>query len=472
MPFTQVPLALCDREPASILSRQEEGMRLTRRRLLSIGHRTLLAAVGALPVLGACGGIPEEGFRVLAPLRAPSPTPTGPRLVRIAQPPGRDFLLGDRAQALFRAVSPARNLSFRPMEVPAFPGLPGRAPSYAEVLAAFPPDARPDLVFLGRDHLPALARAGSLQDLGPLLTGQAWFKAADYLDGALRAVQVRGKRLALPLEVFVEVVVRRERAFDEAGTRPPDERWDWEAFTATAKSLTRSGRWGCFVSPVWPSPWTLAWQAGAELVAEDGARWRFDEPGTLHALELMAGLIHDRKVAPPLDEDVLQSYEQIDHGWVALVSGRTAMTGVRVGRSMAWRSGYDAVLTTVPVSGRRTSLATANVMVAIPTNAPDVAHSLEALRALVDAGPEAFMIPARRGGADPRRVDAALSEAEAEVLKQTAVSARFLPGEAPSSVTRVVVRELVVPVLTGAKRPARAARDALPLVEAEAAKFR
>jgi ABC-type glycerol-3-phosphate transport system substrate-binding protein len=446
-------------------------MRLSRRQLLRVWHRALLGAVAGPAVLGACSGLPEA-LGVPASLRASTPTPTGPRQVRTVQPAAGGFLLGDRAQALFRAVRPERNLLFRQMEVPAFPGLPGRAPSYAEVLAAFPPDARPDLVFLARDHFPGLARAGSLLDLGPLLTGQAWFKVGDYLEGALRAVQVRGKRLALPLEVSVDVAVRSERAFGEAGVAPPGARWDWEAFAATAKRLTRPGRWGCFVSPYWPSLYPPAWQLGADLVSEDGARWRLDEPGTLRALELLAGLIHDEQVAPPLDEDVLQTYEQFDPGWVALVAGRAAMTGARVGRSMAWRSGYDAVVTPMPTTGRGTGLATANVMVGIPTNAPDAAHSLHALRALVEASPEAFMLPARREGADPRRIDASLSEAEAEVLKQTAASARFLPGDVPSSVTRVVVRELVVPVLTRAKRPAQAARDALPLVEAEAAKFR
>jgi hypothetical protein len=50
--------------------------------------------------------------------------------------------------------------------------------------------------------------------------------------------------------------------------------------------------------------------------------------------------------------------------------------------------------------------------------------------------------------------------------------ARFLPGDASPAVTGVVVGGLVVPVPTGAGRPAQGARDAQPRVEAEAARAR
>src|SRR5688572_24450308 len=97
--------------------------------------------------------------------RAASPTPSGPRLVRIARPSwGGAGQVDERLRVLFRAVDPARELRFQVMPV-ALRGPLGQAPAfYAGTIRQFPPDALPDLVLLGRDDLPALGRAGVLHD--------------------------------------------------------------------------------------------------------------------------------------------------------------------------------------------------------------------------------------------------------------------------------------------------------------------
>ena len=442
-------------------------MRLSRRRLLRMAP--------LLPVLLAgCGALTDN---LPAAIRPATPTPTEPRRVRLgrATPAFGD----DRLHGPLRRIDPARHLRFEltgiEVGTPATGVPPEEQPArFASLLKALPPGETPDLLLFGQGDVAHLARADALHDLGPVLKGERWFKADELWGDAMRGGQARGKQLGVPLEVGVEVMLYNRRTFQEAALPPPEPGWTWDQFLQTAKALTRAGppaRWGFHPSPWWPSIATLAWQNGAELITADGAQVKLGEPGTLRGMELVADLIHTHKVAPAMDDRMLQLFQQYDFAWLAIRSQEAAMIGSGVGQYAWWRQYEDVYAAEMPHAGTRVGLGFVGLMVGVPKQAPDMTHSLNALRGLVDAAAGSMFLPARRTE-DLRKAEMMLREPEALGLHAALAAARFVPGDLPFQVITVLSREYILPILTGKKRPAEAARDAQPLVDAELAKAR
>ena len=147
------------------------------------------------------------------------------------------------------------------------------------------------------------------------------------------------------------------------------------------------------------------------------------------------------------------------------------MIGEGVGGYAWWRQYEDVYAAELPHAGTHVGLGFVGLMVGIPRQAPDLAHSLNALRGLVDAAAGSLFLPVRRAD-DLRAPELMLREPEAVGLQAALSAARFVPGDFPFEVVGVLSREYILPILTGKKRPAEAARDARPLVDAELAKAR
>jgi ABC-type glycerol-3-phosphate transport system substrate-binding protein len=438
---------------------------------MRLSRRRLLGAAPLLPILLAgCGSFAEN---LPAAIRPATPTPTEPRRVRLGRP--TPFFGDDRLHAPLRRIDPARHVRFELTGIDVGTDAPEQRPArFASLLKGLAPADAPDLVLAGPGEIAHLARADALHDLGPVLKGERWFEADDFWGDALRSCQARGKQLAVPLEAGVECLLYNRRSFQEAGVPPPEPGWTWDQFLQSAKALTRPGpspRWGFHPSPFWPSIVTMAWQNGAELITADGARVNLGEPGTLRGMELIVDLIHTHKVAPPLDDKMVQLADQYDFAWLAIRSQEAAMIGQAVGQYAWWRQYEDVYAAELPHAGTRVGLGFVGLMVGIPKQAPDMAHSLNALRGLVDATAGSLFLPVRRAD-DLRAPELMLREPEGVGLLSALAAARFVPGDFPFEIVGVLSREYILPILTGKKRPAEAARDAQPLVDAELAKAR
>jgi ABC-type glycerol-3-phosphate transport system substrate-binding protein len=346
---------------------------------------------------------------------------------------------------------------------------------YAQAIAGLPNGEAPDLFMTGPEQislLPALARGGVALDLSPILKSERWFKMDDFWGNALRAGQVRGKQAALPIALGAEVMLFNRKSFQEQGVPPPEGAWSWEQLIATAKRLTRpgggeqAGRWGLYVGPEGPSLLTLAWQHGAQVVSDDGARVDLTEPGTLRALDLLVDLVETHRVAPPLDEAALAV--RFNRPWAGIRRGEFAMWSVLAGGAVWWVGGGsdDLRIAEMPTAEQKVTLGATPLLLGVPKNAPDQAHSVNALRAILDASPESMFLPPTRNAVDVRKTDNLMAESDATAFANTLPMLRFLPGDAPTNVAPAVERELLRPVLLKQKRPRQAARDAQQVIDA------
>src|SRR4029077_12955932 len=90
-------------------------------------------------------------------------------------------------------LAPARHLSGESVRIDlATTDYSQAASRFVTALKAMTPGTAPDLIVTDVNTLGALARAGLLQDFGPLLRDQEWFKPADFYGNGVQAGQVRG----------------------------------------------------------------------------------------------------------------------------------------------------------------------------------------------------------------------------------------------------------------------------------------
>lgn len=397
-----------------------------------------------------------------------TPTPAEPRKVRIGRPELDLFAFwSTRFSNLNNRLSPERNVKLTTLGIDVGSSmttveLPG---AYARAIGNLPEAEVPDLIMSGPEEisvLRALAKAGVLHDLGPILKNERWFKESDFHGNALRTGSAQGKQVALPLALGAEVILFNQASFTEANVELPRAAWDWTAFTSAAKSLTRAAggdrpaRWGFNIGRFSPTLATMAWQHGAELISEDGRQVRLDEPGTLRAVELLLDLINTHKIAPPPPDQATPPFSTVQR----IGRQEFAMGSMVAGGAVWWRNNTNLLIAEMPTAEKKVVFGNASLLIGIPTRAPDLAHSLNALRAMFDASADSMFLPPRKGATDIRKTDTLMAESDASAFAATLSMARFLPGDAPLHVYPLIEQEFLFPVLRGQRRPAEAARAA------------
>jgi ABC-type glycerol-3-phosphate transport system substrate-binding protein len=434
-----------------------------------VSRRKLLAASTVLPLVAACQALPVT-------LGGPTPTPAAPRLLRVGIPSTYSFF-----DAMLHNVgshlAPARHvrLETTPIEIRALQ-FTEVAADYARAVKALQASSAPDLLVTDWDLLAPLGRAGLIKDLGPHLQGQDWFKPADFYGNGVQAGQFRGKQLALPISASVEALLYNRAAFQSSGVGVPQNGWTWDQLATAAKALTTAtpggtnGRWGLSIIPGLPSLWTLGWQRGAQVLSDDGTQIYLSEPGTIAAMGVLADLILNAKVAPRRDAASLRNVNQLSlDEQRALNVGEIAMASAFSDGSIWWRSGGvgNVALAELPAAERKVWVGYAT-MLSIPTNAPDPEHSLNGLRALLDASATGLYLPARKGADNLRQVEELLTDTEASALQDALSGVRYLPSDFPSNaILPLLWSEYFTPILTGQKDPLQAGKDAQPTIQGE-----
>jgi ABC-type glycerol-3-phosphate transport system substrate-binding protein len=433
-----------------------------------LSRRQVLATFGLTPLfIAGCQALPVA-------LGGPTPTPTAPRLLRVGLSSTWTFF-DAMLHNVGNHLAPERHVRLEtvPIEVPAVDD-PQFAADYASAVKALQPGAVPDLLVTDWDVLAPLARASLLKDLGPLLRDQEWFKPTDFYGNGVQAGQIRGKQVALPVSANVESLFYNRAAFQSGGVTLPQNGWSWDQLATAAKSLTTAtpggtaGRWGFSVVPGLPTLWTMAWQRGAQVVSDDGTRIDLSEPGTVAAMGFLADLILNAKVSPRRDAATLRNVNQATNDEFRDMNvGAIAMACGFSGGAIWWRGGGqgDVVLGELPAVAQKVWLGYAS-MLSIPANAPDPEHSLNGLRALLDASAIGIHLPARKGASNLRQVQELLTESEASALQDALGGIRYLPSEFPTNaILPLLWSSYFTPILTGQKDPAQAGKDAQPMIQ-------
>ncbi|MBF4571808.1 sugar ABC transporter substrate-binding protein [Herbiconiux sp. VKM Ac-1786] len=143
----------------------------------------------------------------------------------------------------------------------------------------------PDIVRLEPPKVSQYASSGFLAPIDEALGDDA-----DYFANTLEAARLDGKTYGLPQDVSTLALFYRTDLLAAAGIQTPPATWD--ELKTDAVKLTGNGKYGIGLFGGWGAyefyPWL--WQAGAEVVNDDGTKAVFDSPEGVDALTFWTDL--------------------------------------------------------------------------------------------------------------------------------------------------------------------------------------
>ncbi len=164
---------------------------------------------------------------------------------------------------------------------------------------------------------PEFAELGFLMPLDEYVSQE---DIQDYLPGALRYNQYKGRLWGIPQVTDCLALLYNRRMLREAGVDPPATMDD---LITVAKMLTDPGRgqYGFFWrgDSYWLTP--FIWAFGGGLIDEDDHEIHINDPGSVRALEFYIALRDEHRVVPP-EVDFANDYENM---LVGFKTGKYAM---------------------------------------------------------------------------------------------------------------------------------------------------
>jgi ABC-type glycerol-3-phosphate transport system substrate-binding protein len=294
-------------------------------RLRKVGRIRAAAAVAAVAlVASACvsgGGGGGEDTQPQASVEPITPTePTEPVSISFASWVGESPQMKQLATQ-FQKLHPNITIEFQ--NVPA-----ERARD--KLITQIAGGNAPDVAYMDSGSVQDFSSRGALVNLDGYIAGSDVIQLDDYVQGFRDSATFEGSMFALPFDGETTGLFYRTDLFQEAGLDPDAPPATWEEFQSAAQALTDPAekKYGFALfapeSAYYFYPWL--WQAGGELISEDGSQILFDSPEGQEAAEFFVGL---RDYAPP---DYYNS-----NSW----DGRVAFATGKVGMYMAgsWLAG-------------------------------------------------------------------------------------------------------------------------------------
>ena len=270
----------------------------------------LIAALAAAALLAAgCGGSSSEDSDA---------KPGEP--VQITMWHGQD----DNAGKVLGELADEFNATHKDVQVKATTGGVVADQMRQKVTTALASGDYPDIAYIFGSDLANLARSDKVKDLTDAVNAPD-FGWDDYYAPAREATMVNGRVRALPALIDDLAVVYNKKAFADAGVDEPAAGWTWEDFEATAKALTNRDK-GTF-GTAWPAvgdedtvwrTWPLVWQAGGEIITDDGKAGFGGDPGE-QAFGVVNQLAQDGSVYVDTKPDSDQTYQLFNNGKIGMV---------------------------------------------------------------------------------------------------------------------------------------------------------
>jgi ABC-type glycerol-3-phosphate transport system substrate-binding protein len=179
----------------------------------------------------------------------------------------------------------------------------------------------PDVAYMSSGDVGAFAQRSALVDLGPYMELSNAVAREDYVEPFLNATLVDGKVYGLPITAETTGLFYRTDLFEAAGLDPNAPPKTWDEFLSYAEKLTDPDKkqYGTIVfapeAAYYWYPWL--WQAGGDLISDDGTDILWDSEAGQKAAEYYVGL---KDYSPP---DFLNSNSW--DGRVAFANGTVAM---------------------------------------------------------------------------------------------------------------------------------------------------
>lgn len=154
---------------------------------------------------------------------------------------------------------------------------------------------------------------------------------------------------------------------ENALPRPVDlvkaNNWTWDTFLEVGRKLTADfngdGQMDRFaipqVSASWAPAWApFVWQAGGDMIGEDGYTILVDSPETIAGLQFCVDLMWEYRIAPlPWEKEKVKFYSgtsAMEFGWVATIPGRTMNFEMDIVMYPAGPAGYYHLAGGCPVA--------------------------------------------------------------------------------------------------------------------------
>ncbi|OGO59323.1 MAG: hypothetical protein A2V85_09060 [Chloroflexi bacterium RBG_16_72_14] len=167
--------------------------------------------------------------------------------------------------------------------------------------------AAPDVFAMDGPLGPDYQTRDVLLDLTPYIEAEG-YDLGQLDDNAVKDFTTRdGVVFGLPRDLNVIALFYNRDMFDAAGIAYPDDTWTWEKLVEVGKQLTRDtdgdgtiDQWGLYTETTdMENAWSsFVWQAGGDILTEDGATSALDRPESAAGIQFLQDLIWKEKVVP------------------------------------------------------------------------------------------------------------------------------------------------------------------------------
>ncbi|MEV0349964.1 sugar ABC transporter substrate-binding protein [Nonomuraea sp. NPDC050680] len=153
----------------------------------------------------------------------------------------------------------------------------------------------PDATMVGAVDLAAFASTGGLEKVPSKLVDYGSFYR-----GAVQSTLFEGAEYGVPWYVETRSLFYRKDMAKAAGVSAPKT---WEEYGPFLQALQKQGaKWGLSLptgaTATWQSVVPFMWQAGAQIMNEDGTKFSFDTPEALKGLEFYRSFITSKIASP------------------------------------------------------------------------------------------------------------------------------------------------------------------------------
>ncbi|MCA2226054.1 sugar ABC transporter substrate-binding protein [Nonomuraea aurantiaca] len=153
----------------------------------------------------------------------------------------------------------------------------------------------PDATMVGAVDLAAFASTGGLEKVPSKLVDYGSFYR-----GAVQSTLFEGAEYGVPWYVETRSLFYRKDMAKAAGVSAPKT---WEEYGPFLQALQKQGaKWGLSLptgaTATWQSVVPFMWQAGAQIMNEDGTKFTFDTPEALKGLEFYRSFITSKITSP------------------------------------------------------------------------------------------------------------------------------------------------------------------------------
>ncbi|WP_139488304.1 ABC transporter substrate-binding protein [Brevibacillus dissolubilis] len=177
--------------------------------------------------------------------------------------------------------------------------------NHAKVLAALATNTQPDVTMVEIASIAAFADAGALEDLKPFAEGQNGTDMQDYIPGLLGNSYWQDKFVALPFNRSTPLLYVNRDMLKKAGLNPEGPK-TWDELREFSKKLSQgkgdAQTWG-FSTPI--DIWfyeALTFQAGGEILSEDGKQVKFNDDKGTAPIQFWSDMIKEQSMKMPPGE--------------------------------------------------------------------------------------------------------------------------------------------------------------------------